>query len=153
MSIHLRPAHSADADAVAHILITARALFLPFAPSPHSAADIRQWVAHTLLPGGGVTVALQDGRVAGVLALSFDGACHWLDQLYLAPQLLGQGVGRQLLQHALAQCGRPLRLYCFAQNSRARAFYERHGFVPLAFGDGSGNEEKCPDVLYEYRAA
>ncbi|MGE3511045.1 MAG: histone acetyltransferase, partial [Vicinamibacterales bacterium] len=31
-----------------------------------------------------------------------------------------------------------------------RVFYERHGFVAVAFGDGSGNEERCPDILYEW---
>jgi len=36
-------------------------------------------------------------------------------------------------------------------NQRARAFYERRGFRAIAFGDGSGNEERCPDVLYEWR--
>lgn len=152
MTILLRPATSADAHAVAHILIEARRIFLPFAPSPHSADAIRQWVAQSLLPGGGVTLAQIDGHVAGVLALSFDGKVHWLDQLYLDAAQPGTGLGSLLLEHALAHSGRPLRLYCFAQNSRARAFYERHGFVAIAFGDGSENEEKCPDVLYELRA-
>ena len=32
-----------------------------------------------------------------------------------------------------------------------RDFYERWGFKAVRFGDGSGNEEKCPDVLYEWR--
>jgi hypothetical protein len=34
---------------------------------------------------------------------------------------------------------------------RARAFYERHGFVAIEFGDGSGNEAGQPDVFYEWR--
>ena len=29
-------------------------------------------------------------------------------------------------------------------------FYERHDFRILELGDGSGNEEGCPDVLYEW---
>ena len=41
-----------------------------------------------------------------------------------------------------------MRLYAFQQNEAARRFYERHGFVAIAFGDGSTNEERCPDVLY-----
>jgi hypothetical protein len=31
----------------------------------------------------------------------------------------------------------------------ALSFYERHGFRAIAFSDGSANEERCPDVLYE----
>ena len=42
-----------------------------------------------------------------------------------------------------------LRLYTFARNEGARRFYERHGFVAVAFGDGSGNQEGEPDVRYE----
>ena len=37
----------------------------------------------------------------------------------------------------------------FARNAGARRFYERHGFVAVAFGDGTGNEEGEPDVRYE----
>jgi RimJ/RimL family protein N-acetyltransferase len=39
-----------------------------------------------------------------------------------------------------------LRLYTFARNEGARRFYERHGFAPVAFGDGSANQEGEPDV-------
>jgi len=42
-----------------------------------------------------------------------------------------------------------LRLYTFARNAGARRFYERHRFVAVAFGDGTGNEEGEPDVRYE----
>jgi putative addiction module component (TIGR02574 family) len=33
--------------------------------------------------------------------------------------------------------------------NRARSFWERHGFKAIAYSDGSTNEERCPDVLYE----
>ena len=45
----------------------------------------------------------------------------------------------------------PIRLYTFQENQRARAFYERRGFNAVKLSDGSGNEEKCPDILYEWR--
>jgi hypothetical protein len=35
--------------------------------------------------------------------------------------------------------------------ARPDAVYESRGFRAIAFGDGAGNEEKCPDVLYEWR--
>ena len=37
-------------------------------------------------------------------------------------------------------------------NSGARRFYERHGFTAAKFGDGSGNEEKLPDIQYLRRS-
>ena len=42
-----------------------------------------------------------------------------------------------------------IRVYTFEPNRGARRFYERHGFSAIAFGDGSNNESRCPDVLYE----
>jgi putative addiction module component (TIGR02574 family) len=42
-----------------------------------------------------------------------------------------------------------VRLYTFQANTRARSFWERHGFKAIAYSDGSTNEERCPDVLYE----
>ncbi len=49
-----------------------------------------------------------------------------------------------------ARCPLPVRLYTFQENHRARSFYERHGFKVIELTDGSANEERCPDVLYEY---
>lgn len=78
-----------------------------------------------------------------------DHARAWIDHLYLDPASVGRGIGTGLLKLALQTLPRPIRLYSFAENLGARRFYERHGFVPIAFGDGSENEEGCPDVLYE----
>ena len=39
----------------------------------------------------------------------------------------------------------------FQRNAAARAFYEKHGFRAVAFGDGSANMEAEPDALYEWR--
>jgi GNAT superfamily N-acetyltransferase len=73
----------------------------------------------------------------------------WIDQLAVLPAHCGAGVGAALLAHALEALPRPLRLYTFQANRHARAFYERQGFVAVQFTDGAGNEERCPDVLYE----
>jgi ribosomal protein S18 acetylase RimI-like enzyme len=51
----------------------------------------------------------------------------------------------------MANLTSPIRLYTFQENDGARRFYERHGFRAIEFGDGSNNEENCPDVLYEWR--
>jgi hypothetical protein len=49
----------------------------------------------------------------------------------------------------MQRLARPVRLYTFQPNEHARRFYERKGFAPIEFSDGSTNEERCPDVLYE----
>lgn len=148
-SIHLRGATDDDATRVADILIDSRATFMAYAPSPRSGAEIRTWVAETLVPSGDVLVAERDGRVVAVMATAVESGVSWLTQMAVEPELAGQGIGSILLREALAVLPRPLRLYTFQVNLGARRFYERHGFKVLQLGDGSQNEENCPDVLYE----
>ena len=97
-----------------------------------------------------MTVAEIDAKIVGMMALSEEDACGWIDQLYLHPAAVGQGIGSQLMVRAKNELGDLIRLYAFQANSGCRRFYERHGFQPVAFGDGSDNEEKCPDVLYQF---
>lgn len=148
----LRAASDGDAAAVAELLMASRHAFLPYAPMAHSPSDIHRWVQHTLIPGGGVTLACVGENIAGVLAVAQEEGIAWIDQLYLLPAFVGQGLGTRLLQHALDALPRPVRLYTFQANAAARRFYERHGFVAIALTDGSTNEERCPDVLYEWAA-
>ncbi len=149
MKTRLRPASSNDAAAVAALLIDTRAAFMPYAPSVHSDSEVRAWVATTLVPAGGVTVAELDGRVVAVMATSLDAQAAWIEQMAVDPALVGRGIGSTLLGHAMQTLPRPLRLFTFAANTGARRFYERHGFVALRLSDGRDNEERCPDVLYE----
>jgi ribosomal protein S18 acetylase RimI-like enzyme len=106
-------------------------------------------VGGTLIPSGGVTVAVLGGEIIGVLAVSCQAGVGWIDQLYVQPGWERRGVGSRLLEAALKSLPRPVRLYTFEQNQGARRFYERQGFVAIRFGDGTGNEESIPDVLYE----
>lgn len=76
----------------------------------------------------------------------------WIDHLYVAPGAQGQGIGPALLARAL-QDGSERRLWTFQRNTRARRFYERHGFIADRFTDGAGNEEREPDVLYRRHQA
>ena len=153
----LRPAVPADAPRVADLLIDTRRAFMPYAPLAHPEPEVRQWVADRLLPAGGVMVAEIDGRVVAVMALQAAEAADaaeavsWIQQMAVDPPLVGRGIGSRLLAHALRSLPPPIRLYTFQDNTGARRFYERHGFVAIGFGDGQDNEERCPDVLYEFR--
>jgi hypothetical protein len=55
-------------------------------------------------------------------------------------------------RHAHGLLPLPIRLYTFQQNTGARRFYGRHGYVEIAFINGEDNEEACPDVLFEFAA-
>ncbi len=89
--------------------------------------------------GWGVDV---EGQVVG-FALSRDG---WLNHLYVLPEWQGQGLGSQLLHRVVEDRTGPVDLWVFERNAAARDFYRDHGFIEVERTDGSGNEEREPDV-------
>lgn len=148
-TLQIRRAQRDDAARLARCYLASRKTLSAYAPLPHSDDDVFEWVESTLLTRHAVWVALESGAVVGLVATSLRDDAHWVDQLYVHPARLRRGIGATLLSLALASVQGPVRLYCFEPNKPARRFYERHGFSPLGYGDGTGNASQCPDVLYE----
>ena len=151
MNVDFWVATAVDAEAVADVYLRSRKELVACAPLVHSDQNVREWIGRTLIPARRMTVATVDGLIVGLMAVSNDGRCSWIDHLYLLPGWIGRGIGTQLLNRARRELPSPIRLYTFQCNHSARYFYERRGFTAIAFGDGSGNEEKCPDILFEWR--
>jgi GNAT superfamily N-acetyltransferase len=142
----LRRATAADAQAVAVVHRTAMRVSLAFLPELHSAADDLLFFSERFLPANEVWVAEVDAKIVGYVG--FDET--WINHLYVLPDFQGQGIGPALLGKALANA-RPMQLWTFQENRRARTFYEGRGFRLVKLTDGAGNEEKTPDALYEWR--
>jgi GNAT superfamily N-acetyltransferase len=106
-------------------------------------------VRDVLVAQGETWVATEGERIVAMLTVEDGG----IDQLYVAPDRLGEGIGRRLLDLAKERQPAGLSLYTFQVNDRARRFYERNGFVAEWFGDGGANEEGQPDVRYVWRPA
>jgi ribosomal protein S18 acetylase RimI-like enzyme len=92
-----------------------------------------------------IWVAAQAGAVLGLLALHD----AFIEQLYVDPPAWRKRVGSELLTHAMHLFPKGLSLYTHQRNQRARAFYERFGFRPVAFGV-SPSPECEPDVKYAW---
>jgi GNAT superfamily N-acetyltransferase len=139
----IRPLEPWDTDEAAGVWWAARhADGSQLPPAIHTEANVRAWFANVLLPDGQSWVAVDDDRIVAVLTLDGDD----LDQLYVEPSVAGQGIGSTLVD--LAKDLRPggLALWTFQTNTRAQAFYTRHGFTEVRRTDGGANEEKAPDV-------
>lgn len=76
------------------------------------------------LPMATTSVAVKDGRIAGFASLLKD---H-IAALFVDPTAQGQGIGRELLDHA-SQEREQLSLEVYLHNPKAVEFYERYGFV------------------------
>jgi len=95
----------------------------------------------------GVAVAEAEEGVVGFIAI--EGS--FVEHLYIAPSHQGIGIGETLLSRAKELRPEGLMLWTFDGNHRARGFYEKRGFIAVEFTDGSRNEERTPDVRYEWK--
>lgn len=138
----------AEAQLAMAVQRAALAATLPGLHNPHTPEEDGVWIRGAFA-NLSVYLACDGSRVVGVA--SRDG--EWLSQLYVAPGRTGEGIGQRLLdamlEEAVAAAIPVFKLWTFQRNAGARRFYERNGFVAVEFGDGSGNEEREPDVRYE----
>ena len=84
-------------------------------------------------------VAERHGEVVGMISLlaivstALGARAAWLEDLVVAPAQRRQGVGRRLLQAALAEARRRgwrrISLLTDADNAAAQALYQAHGFT------------------------
>ncbi len=142
--ITLRLAVEADAAEIAVLFATSRRL-LTFLPDLHTVEEDRVYVRDKVLADFRVTVAERDGAIVGFMA-ELEG---WIEHFYTDAAQLRSGIGSVLMADAQSR-NEDLQLWCFANNLRGRAFYERMGFEAVKFTDGARNEAKAPDILYRW---
>ncbi len=142
----MRQAREDDADAIAKTHIDAWRIAMPWLPFMHTFEETVRFFGDIVIPNQIVLVAETEDGVVGFIAI--EGA--WVEHLYVAPTHQGIGIGDTLLQKAKELRPEGLMLWTFEGNHRARAFYEKRGFVAVEFTNGSRNEERAPDVRYHW---
>jgi putative acetyltransferase len=150
MRFRLRRAAPSDMDAVARLHRHVRKTCLPYLPNLHSPEEDLAFFSQKVFPRstiwlGETELGETEDELAGFAAVRDD----WLDHLYVAPPWHGLGLGSTLLDTAKNGRSR-LDLWVFQRNEPARRFYERRGFRFVELTDGSGNEERMPDVRYRW---
>lgn len=145
-----RRARAEESDQIAELWLRSRRTSVPaIPPAAHSDDEVTGWFREVVVPHREVWLAYaDDDEIVALLVLNGE----WLDQLYVAPERVGRGIGSQLLSVAKAAHPDGLQLWAFESNVGARRFYERHGFTAEARTDGD-NEERAPDVHYAWRGA
>jgi GNAT superfamily N-acetyltransferase len=142
----VRPAETTDIDTIADVFV-ASFTGLTFLPRLHSDDDMRRWIREEVVPRHDVWVAERDGVAIGFAAVAGD----LLGHLYVHPKAQNRGAGSALLDRVKLERPGGFHFWVFQRNEAGRRFYERHGCHVVELGDGSGNEEREPDALYEWR--
>jgi len=110
----------------------------------HPIQEQVRYLRETLQPAYRLRVAWEGDALAGFLASNEESVA----QLHVRVERIGHGIGTRLLALAKAESSGSLWLYTFAQNTRARRFYERAGFV--AIEEGFEPMWQLPDVKYRW---
>ena len=139
----LRPATREDLPAIADLYVEVREAAVPaMPPQIHTVDEVHSYVGGWDLGKREVWLAEVDGEPVAFMVV----AGSWLDSLYVRPGQARQGVGSALLDVAKSLRPAGFCLWVFESNIPAREFYLRRGLVDLERTDGSGNEEKAPDL-------
>jgi GNAT superfamily N-acetyltransferase len=147
--VSVRRGVAEDGATIARVYTAARASAFPQMPAPvHTPEediafysrritdeDVTAWVAE----GG--------GEILGFALCT----PTFLDGLYVRPDVKGQGIGSLLLDVVEATHPDGYELWVFESNTGARRLYQRRGLVEVEHTDGSGNEEKAPDIRMAWR--
>ncbi|MGH3136895.1 MAG: GNAT family N-acetyltransferase [Gaiellaceae bacterium] len=142
----VRPVRTDETDTIAEVFI-ASFRGLTFLPIIHTDDQIRVWICNQMVPTHEVWVADEARSIRGFAALSGD----LLGHLYVRPDDQSRGMGTALLDVVKQERPNGFTFWVFQRNEGARRFYERHGCRLVELTDGSRNEEKEPDALYEWR--
>ena len=129
LSFDLRPATSDDREAVNAVWHASASLPSVGLPAMPSRAALRARLEQEWVSGWQVTVAVRGETILGFAALKPAEAV--LDQLFVHPDALGQGVGSALLDHAKRAMPEGFTLRTLLANEKARAFYEASGLTLL----------------------
>ncbi|HTB21842.1 MAG TPA: GNAT family N-acetyltransferase [bacterium] len=137
-ALGVRFARKADLKSLAALLGQLFSQEAEFKPEP--ALQLRALRLILSRPSTGqIFVAEAGGRVVGMLSLlssvstALGGPVAWLEDLVVAPDWQGQGVGKGLLRAALAEARkrgwRRISLLTDADNLRSQGLYRKHGFI------------------------
>lgn len=130
--MNIRNAEFEDMKQLGHIMsVSFRTAFSAFVSRQTLDACAREENCIALLEGifreGKVHFLI--GETSGMLAWQKTEGAAEIIAIHSLPESWGTGLGEAMLRKALDQIGnRPVFLWAFQENKRARRFYEKHGF-------------------------
>lgn len=117
-----------DTDALISVWRSASALAHAFLTESFLTQEAQN-MRNLYLPNAETWVVEREGKPVGFIALIENEIGEdEIGGLFLSPSLHGQGLGRAMVDHAVALKG-PLKVEVFEKNAIGRRFYDRYGFI------------------------
>ena len=123
----VRPARPEEYDTVARVWMESWVSTGLAEASNFLLANLRARIAREIDSGWDLFVADDSGRLVAMPALQ--PRDNYLDQLFVAPEYQGGGLGRRLLAFTRRRLPDEIWLRCVRENEKAWRWYEREGFV------------------------
>jgi GNAT superfamily N-acetyltransferase len=123
----IRPARPDEYDEVARVWMNSWVSTGLDEASNFLLAKLRARVLQEVEKGWSLFVADDEGKLAAMLAIHMP--LRYLDQLFVAPEYQGQGLGRTLLAFTRTLLPDEIELRCVRENEKAWRWYEREGFI------------------------
>lgn len=142
--ITIRSHRSSDLDTIVALWYRTWHQTFPHLQHPHSYAAWEERFREDLAVNGLIWIAEVENKMVGFVIVIVDR--QWIDQLFVDVDYQSQGIGAVLLNQAKAICPKKLTLSTLQENTRARSFYERHGFKPGKTSINPFNQQ--PNIEY-----
>ena len=129
-ALTIRPARADEYDAVAEVWMRSwlsNGIADPQGSESWPLVEMRQRIPLEIANGWTLYVADDAGTIAAMLA--FRPRDGYLDQLFIAPEYQGKGLGKRLLAFTREHLPNEIWLRCVRENERAWLWYEREGFL------------------------
>jgi len=123
----IRPARSDEYDEIARVWMNSWVSTGIEEAGNFLLAKLRARVPLEVEKGWSLFVADDDGQLAAMLAVHLP--LRYLDQLFVAPEYQGHGLGRRLLAFTRTHLPDEIHLRCVRENEKAWRWYEREGFA------------------------
>jgi ribosomal protein S18 acetylase RimI-like enzyme len=120
----IRKYENSDFDQLCHVMDRARMQELKTANMEQVFIQLRDAPYLGYLLKCKIYVAIKEEKMVGFVGLR----PHELSFLYVDPTFQKHGVGKKLMEFALKQLERPIKLEVFTDNLAAKALYRKYGF-------------------------
>ena len=126
-AIAIRTAREDEYDAITRVWMDSHVSTGLATGSDATFAALRARIPDEIVKGWQLYVAELDGAIAAMLA--FRRIDNYLDQLFVAPEHQGKGIGKALLAFTRTHLRDEILLRTAVANTKAIAWYEREGFM------------------------